>query len=166
MNTIERVRLKVGLTKPQMLRVIEAKAGRITLFSTREETIDPAFLLKARQVEEKYDRWVEQVLHKLRYAADATPDGLLRTRDVARILGISDFHLSQIRIRGNVEATADKPRRFLYTYDAVADLVRSNSEVLTSEDRKSRGPLTNGFLAWAADPDRSREARELSLASA
>lgn len=163
MNTIERIRLKVGLTKPQMLRVIESKAGRITLFTAREDSIDPAFITRAVEIEEKYDVWVESVLTRLRYAASSSPDGYLRTRDVARILGISDFHLSQIRIRGNVEATPDKPRRYLYTYEAVADLVRSNSETLTSEDRKSRGPLTNGFLAWAFDSDQSRE---LSVASA
>lgn len=148
MNTIERVRIKVGLTKPQILRVLESKPGRVTMFTSKDENIDPVFLMRARDLEARYEVWRDEVIGKLQSAADASTDGYLRTREIARILGVSDFHLSQMRIRGQVDAVQEGTRRFKYTIDQVIALVFSNSSVLGTEVRKNRGPLTNGFLAW------------------
>jgi hypothetical protein len=151
MNTIERVRIKVGLTKPQILHVLESKPGRVTLFTARDEAIDPIFLYRVSELERQYDLWREEVKDKLKAAAYSSRDGYLRTREVARILGISDFHLSQMRIRGQVDAVQEGTRRFKYTLAQILDLVDSNSTVLGTEVRKNRGPLTNGFLAWRAE---------------
>jgi hypothetical protein len=151
LNTIERVRIKVGLTKPQILRVLESKPGRVTMFTAKDDSIDPFFLVRARELEVRYECWRQMVTARLEAAARSSRDGYLRTREVARILGISDFHLSQMRIRGQVDAIQEGARRYKYTIEQVIALVQSNSEVLGTEIRKNRGPLTNGFLAWSQD---------------
>lgn len=168
-NSIEDARLKVGLTKPQMLRLLTDNPDHVAfqfkeadkVFGYSDKDISAklegradgksSLVTRAVQISDLYDEWVDEVLARLRAAADVSEDGFLRTRDVARILGISDFHLSQVRIRGQVEGVASGTRRYLYTYDQVAELVKANSEALTSEMRKSRGPIANGFLAWLSD---------------
>jgi hypothetical protein len=169
MNTLERIRTKVGLTRPQMMRLLEDNPDSVilkptqalSLFSMTDEEIvekverrvlgTPSSLIRrAQEIEEKYDQWIEEITSRLESLAAAS-DGRLRTRDVARILGISDFHLSQLRIRGVVEATQESSRRFVYTLEEVLALVESNSTTVTPESRKTRGPLTNAFISWAAE---------------
>jgi hypothetical protein len=173
MNTIETVRTKVGLTKPQMMRLLEDNPDNVALkpaqavkiFTLADDEIatrlerrvagTPSSLVKrAIDIGDMYDEWVELVLTRLRSAADASRVGLLRTRDGARILGISDWHLSQVRIRGQVEGEAAGIRRFLYTFEAVEELVKANSEALGPDSTRYRGPITNGFLAWVNESSR------------
>lgn len=187
MNSIERVRIKVGLTKPQMVKLLETNPDNIeirasqasNLLSWSDEDISlkiegrigvsagtPSSLIaRAKEIEEKYDRWVEEVMERLEVIEQASPDGLLRTRDIARVLGISDFHLSQLRIRGVVKAQRESRRRFVYRLKDIQDLVRNNSKTVSSDSRKTRGPLTNAFLSWAAEEDIEDE-KELVAASA
>lgn len=183
MSTIERVRVKVGLTKPQMMRLLDRNPDNVMLKPTqalsifamsddellekveRRTTGTPSSLIRrALEVEEMYDRWYAEVMSRLEAIASGSPDGFLRTRDVARVLGISDFHLSQLRIRGTVEATQESQRRYVYTLDGVKDLVRNNSKTITSNSKKTRGPLTNAFLSWINEEAASEPERELATA--
>lgn len=183
MNTIEAIRLKVGLTKPQMMRLLEINpesvmlkpAQTLTLFTMSDDEIvtraerrvpgTPSSLIKrAREIESLYDVWKEILISRLEAIAAGSPNGLLRTRDVARVLGISDFHLSQLRIRGQVGAMQESHRRYVYTLKDVLELVEANSNTVTSTSHKTRGPLTNAFLSWMSESAELN--RELVAASA
>lgn len=166
MNDIERVRIKVGLTKPQMMELLKENADGVILkpaqalsiFTLSEKELvekverraagTPSSLIRrALEIEEYYDAWYSEVMERLEALAERS-EGILRTRDTARILGISDFHLSQLRHRGTVDAVQESQRRWVYTLPAIKEFVENNSKAISSETRKTRGPLTNAFLSW------------------
>lgn len=176
MNTIERIRIKVGLTKPQMMRLLEdnpdnvilRQAQTLSLFSlsddevvTRAERRQPgtpsSLIQRAQEIEEAYDVWVIEIIARLESLAETSPNSILRTRDISRILGISDFHLSQLRIRGQVKASQESSRRFVYNLSDILDLVKRNSRTVSRTSRKTRGPLTNAFLSWMEETEYASE---------
>lgn len=176
MNTIEAIRLKVGLTKPQMMRLLESNPGNVelkpaqalTLFTMQDEDIatraerrspgsESSLIIKAKVVESLYDIWLVEVKSRLESINTYSQGGLLRTRDVARVLGISDFHLSQLRIRGQIKAHRESNRRYGYKLKDILDFVDRNSKTVTSTSHKTRGPLTNAFLSWMSEQEEGRE---------
>lgn len=153
MNTIERIRIRLGLTVPQMLEALESKPGRYTLFTAEDDDIDGPFLSRARMLEEAYEEWAKDSLKRITDLERREPGRKLTALDMSRFFGISEFHLAQLRVRGQVKAKLDPPNRYVYSYAGARELLTLNSTHLLAGSRRTRGPLAKAFLTWLATHD-------------
>lgn len=161
-NSIEAVRLEVGITGPQMLRALGAKEGRGTLLSSEDDGIDPLFLARARTLLAAYRAWAA----RLKAEAQACNRPLTLT-EASTLLGISDFNLAKLAERGLIARTSNgRPRLFLV--QAIIDFIDRNSTHLSPGATRSRGPLATPFLNYflstegALGKDESRELAKVS----
>lgn len=147
LNTVERIRIKLGFTKPQMLRVMGLSPEHNSLFSMPEDRLASVYVDRAKSLEKTYELWRDRLLRAVD-EAEATHGAvrLLTAFEACQFLNISEFHLSQLRARGEVGAVEVKPRAYRYTYSDVRNLIKSNSRVISPSTRKQRGPLANAFL--------------------
>lgn len=144
MNAIERIRVRTGLTKPQFLDLLGAKRGRVTLFTAPDAEIDATFLNKATEINSVFEDWYSRVDRGIREIGDA----VVTPQVAANILGISEFHLVQLRVRSMVDAIQVTPRRWGYNQAGLRELLERNSNWAGVTELQKRGPLANSFLSW------------------
>lgn len=146
LNTVNRLRVEMGLTRPKMLELIGAKPGRLALLTAADEQIDPIFLTRAKLLRQLYSEWVDSLKSRL---VDFERRGLtnLTSSEVQDLLSLRDLHVAQLRHRGVIEAEKDG-HEYQYSTESLRRLIDNNSTVLVKGVRKMRGPLAFGFLRW------------------
>lgn len=145
-NTVEELRMKMGLSRPKMLELIGAKPGRFALLTAEDNQIDKAFLVRAQMLKQHYDVWCREVLAKLDNHL-AKGQESVTAADVQAALGLRDLHVSQLRTRGILKAEKQHGYEYYYPVAGLKDLLITNS-LSGEEDNRYRGPLSYGFLRW------------------
>lgn len=147
-NTIERIRLEVGLTDPQMLKAIGAKRGQSSLLTAADQTISPAFLERAEDLHRAYQKWVEDL--KVQVTDLGENRGImvngvscLTAMQAATVLGIEQFNVVKLAERGLIGSILSS-RRY-YPVQSVLDFIDANSKHL-NDGKRSRAPLATAFL--------------------
>lgn len=151
LNSLERCRLEIGLTDPQMLRALGAKKGRATLLTAEDRDIDPVFHSRARELIEAYHRWTAGLKQRIHEIAEVMPEispgvRALTAVQVARVVGISEFNFAKMAERGLVDSVVSVRR--VYPEQAVIDFIDGNSSHLSNDSKRSRAPLATPFLEW------------------
>lgn len=139
-NSIEAARLEIGLTIPQMLKAVGARDGQAGLLSADDLMLNPAFVRKAKAMQEAYRRWIFDLRERVAACHCATMTAV----EVARLLGISEFNVAKLAERGQLESINDGRRR-LYVPAAIMAFIDGNSRHLTEHGR-TRAPLATAFL--------------------
>lgn len=148
MNAVERTRLRLGTTRPQMAQLIRCQPNtRITIFSAKNSEIDDSIMRRLEILDGAYTIWLRELEARIRQYQDKDID-LLTARQTAQLLEISEFHLLQIRLRSHIQATKISEHDIRFAPAAIHELIHFNSRAVTSENKKSRGPLATAFVQW------------------
>lgn len=143
MNTVERLRREMGMSRPKMLELVGA---RLDLLSAPDDEIDPAIASRAVALRGYYDEWLEDMIVRLegfeRKGIDA-----LTCSEVQELFDLRDFHVTQFRYRGMVR-TEYRRNEYYFPLSELRRLIRENGLSLEQGKRKVRGPITMGFLRW------------------
>lgn len=145
-NTVEKARIEMGFTKPQMLKVMGLPPEHNSIFAMPEPRLAMPYKDRANELAAAYREWRDDLYAAVKADEQLRGRRMLSAMEVARLINISEFHLSQLRLRQEVGATEIKPRRYVYSHDNVRALIKSNSLVISPETRKQRGPLANAFM--------------------
>lgn len=147
LNTINTVRIELGVTRPQMLALLGAKAGRRrNLLHADDANVDPVFLAKARSLRGLYREWKAGVMQSL-VKHEAGSKTFLTNLELQALTGIRETTITTLRHRGVVRGIKDSAE-YVYGLPEIRRLINLNSTILADVPRKTRGPLANSFLRW------------------
>lgn len=154
MNTINTLRMEMGLSRPEMLEHIGAKVGRLSLLHLEDADIDDAFIKAAKALRERYTEWQNMLLDKLdRYAELGVHS--LTSSEVQDLTGLRDLHIARLRGRGGVFEAERCGHQYLYSITGLRKLIqRGNALSADSERNQTRGPLAFGFIRWLGRGER------------
>jgi hypothetical protein len=145
-NTINRVRIEMGLSRPKMLELIGAKVGKLSLLTLQDiEIEDQSYIERARVLRAQYDDWVGSLYTRLD-EYDRQGYNTLTSSEVQDLFNLRDLHIAQLRFRGTIQADR-QGYEYSYSTKMLRELISRNSKVLTNSGRV-RGPLAFGFLRW------------------
>lgn len=142
MNSVERIRLRTGLTKWQFSDLI--RHHQSDLFDLDDREIPSTIQERAEQINAGYALWQNQLNANI---CEFQENTRFTPRQAANLLGTSEFHLASLRQRGELKAIADDGT-YTYSPAALRDLIAYNSEALAINPHKVRGPLAGAFDSW------------------
>jgi len=165
-NELERIRLRLGISRPELLKWIGARIGREGLFFCVDANIDPVFLERARELGRLYDVWKDGIL-------DSLLDELTSPGELAVTLGTYPIRLLRLRQFGMLgpegQSTWDAVTRTV-SPDDVRAMFTANEQFLEHFQSQGRGkaaprraPLSTVFYTWAtrlSEPERRRLLRQ------
>lgn len=129
-----------------MLKLIEAKIGRLSLLRRSDDAIGSVFIERARQIFAQYINWRDGVLRRLS-SYEARGINSLTSTEVQYLFELREMHVAQLRHRG-VFAVDRDGHEYRYPIQGLRDLVNQNGIDPEGSFRPVRGPLTYSFLRW------------------
>ncbi len=145
-NSLEKGRIEIGMTRAQALALVGAKPGRLSLLERPDSYIDPAFVERMAEAVAAYRSWTGDMLARLE-ARERSGQGPLDMQELSQLTGIREVNLIALRFRG-VLGTETVNGIYCYPLASVRQFIKDNSTVLREGQRKSRGPLAGAFLRW------------------
>lgn len=147
MNQLNEIRHKVGLSKPEFLRLLGAKEGRKhLLLNAGQENVDPLFLKRAEAILAQYRefmRWLGGYCD----AYEHTGINELTMPELQDLTGLREAHIVTLRNAGDLK-TVRRGIEYLYTIDGLREAMQVNGIAL--DQGRRRGPLGTAFLRWLA----------------
>lgn len=144
MNTLDQLRIKMGITRPKMIELIGAKPGRISLLTSPDSRIDPVFIERAQELFERYSRWKQDMSEGLDIFEDKGATAL-DVMEVQELFKLTDPYIRQMRTTG-VLKTERRGAEYFF-------LIASIREALEMNNLKGtlRGHFAFSFLNWLKD---------------
>jgi hypothetical protein len=152
-NELETIRLRLGISRPELLRWVGARVGREGLFFCLDPNVDPIFLERARELGRLYDAWVREVLGQVDEMGPMSP------RELADLLDTYPIRLLRLRQFGMLgpdgDSTWDAVTRTISPADVRA-MFTANEQFLEHFQSQGygkaaprRAPLSTVFYLWA-----------------
>lgn len=152
--------MRLGMSRPGMLKTIGAYAGRFSPFHWPNETIHPVFIRRAQELETLYDQWKAIVL------AEAKAKGTMSAKDFADIVGAYPMKVLRLRYeaygiplgthgwsmygRAGTISIEDVEKMFEFSEHYLED-----DPTPSEGDRRVRSSLNWSFLKWVRDTNPS-----------
>lgn len=141
---LDAMRVRCGLARPDWYRLLGV-AKEADAFNPNGETA-PGVAARAQLICRKHRTFIRSLENAVArefarpaFVIDDQP--LLSTIQVARALGVGDFHISTLRDRGRVDATR-AGRSWGFSRSAVAALITNEKQL------GYHSPLATAFLRW------------------
>lgn len=150
-NKVERIRIKLGLARAQLLRLADA-GSRYGLFILSDEELEEDKALKPfvesiQYIERKFDEWVAWVSGKI----DESDNGL-DAWEFGALLGVSGWTMAKFKTLRFIQPDQQTQRgqnnakTGLYTSSAWRSFLKSNSDSVV--DGRRSGPLAVAFQKY------------------
>lgn len=130
-ETVEDIRVKLGLSRPQLERV---------LIGYEDDELS-----RMRQIAKEYSAYCARLRQSIRALRPEPVDGMdcLSVRQVSEVLKLGEFHVSNLRARGKLEAVYKEGYGTLFPVETVINLV---GRPLARREHYS--PLAPQFISW------------------
>lgn len=144
-NTIDRLRIEMGVSRPKMIELLRAKPGRVTLLTASDDQIDAIFFDRAQELRSLYSTWINGLNQRLN-EFEALGFTEMTCVEVQELLSLRDFHITQLRSH-NLLQSIYRGSTYVYPITGLRKLIEDNSGRPDGK-RRVRGPLALGFLRW------------------